>query len=186
MSDHKKYSEYLQNRRLSGLLYRKFFLYPKLSSHVIGKTLDVGCGIGDFLTYKSDAVGVDINKDNVKICVDKRLNATCMQPDKLPFDNSSFNNVILDNVLEHIEHPKPILGEIYRVLIKKGHFLIGVPGKKGYLSDNDHKVFYDKASLCQVVESFGFVHKKTFYTPFLSSWLDQYARQYCMYCLFSK
>ena len=172
--------------RLSGFLYRKFFLYPKLSSHVIGKTLDVGCGIGDFLSYKSDAVGVDVNKNNVNFCIDRGLDARCMQPDKLPFDSGSFDNVILDNVLEHIEQPMPILNEINRVITKKGHLLIGVPGRKGYLSDDDHKIFYDEPHLRQVAENCDFFYKKTFYTPFSSSWLDQNVRQYCVYCLFSK
>jgi ubiquinone/menaquinone biosynthesis C-methylase UbiE len=153
---------------------------------VIGKTLDVGCGIGDFLSYKSDAIGVDVNKNNVNFCIDRGLDATYMQPDKLPFDSSSFNNVILDNVLEHIEQPRPLLDEIHRVTIKKGHLLIGVPGAKGYLSDDDHKNFYDESYLRQVVENSNFFHKKTFHTPFLSSWLDQNVRQYCIYCLFSK
>ena len=45
------------------------------------ENVDVGCGIGDFC-YKPDAIGVDINKNNVNFCIDQ---AQCnyMQPDKL-------------------------------------------------------------------------------------------------------
>ena len=186
MSGHKEYSEYLQRRSWLGYLYRRFFLYPKFKSHLIGNTLDVGCGIGDFLSYKPDAIGVDINRYNVNYCINRGLNAELMQPNKLPFENSSFDNVILDNVLEHIENPIPTLSEIYRVTNEEGYFLVGVPGRKGYLADDDHKVFYDESSLCDIVEGAGFTIKKTFYTPFSSTWLDRNARQYCLYGLFSK
>ena len=186
MTGHEEYSEYLQKRSWLGYLYRKFFLYPKLNSYLVGNTLDVGCGIGDFLSYNSDAIGVDVNKNNVNYCINKGLNAELMQPNKLPFENSSFNNVILDNVLEHIEYPNSTLSEIYRVMNKNGYFLVGVPGRKGYLADDDHKIFYDESSLCLTVESVGFIHKETFFTPFSSAWLDRNARQYCLYALFSK
>jgi len=186
MAGHQEYSEYLQRRSWLGYLYRRFFLYPKLNSYLIGNALDVGCGIGDFLSYKPDAIGVDINRDNVNYCIKRGLNAELMQPNKLPFENSIFDNVILDNVLEHIEDPSSTLSEIYRVTKEKGYFLVGVPGRKGYLSDDDHKIFYDETSLCHLVEGVGFTLKETFFTPFSSKWLDRNARQYCLYGLFSK
>ncbi|MDC3278795.1 class I SAM-dependent methyltransferase [Litorivicinus sp.] len=186
MAGHEEYSDYLQRRSWLGYLYRQFILYPKLNSYLIGNTLDVGCGIGDFLSYKQDAIGVDINRENVNYCINRGLNAVLMQPNQLPFENSAFDNVILDNVLEHIEDPMPTLSEIYRVTNKKGYFLVGVPGRKGYFSDGDHKIFYDEASLRNIIESVGFTLKKIFFTPFSSTWLDRNARQYCLYGLFSK
>jgi SAM-dependent methyltransferase len=69
-----------------------------------------------------------------------------MTPDVLPFADASFDSVLLDNVLEHIEAPTLLLGEVRRVLVPGGRFLVGVPGQRGWESDPDHKVMYDEAS----------------------------------------
>ena len=37
----------------------------KVEKFINGKTLDVGCGIGDFLKYSNNSVGVDINIYNI-------------------------------------------------------------------------------------------------------------------------
>lgn len=54
-----------------------------------------------------------------------------MTPDHLPFDSESFDSVLIDNVLEHIEDPNSLLAEIKRVIRPNGGLLIGVPGVLG-------------------------------------------------------
>ena len=47
--------------------------------------------------------------------------------------------MVLDNVIEHIQDPMPLLKECKRVLASKGNIIIGVPLEKGYERDPDHK-----------------------------------------------
>ena len=143
-SNYNKYFKYLLQRKWTGLFYRKYWLYPRLSILLQGKTLDVGCGIGDLVRYRSNTVGVDINPHTVESCKSNGLDVKLMEIDSLPFDDKLFEYVILDNVLEHIEKPFKIIKEVHRVLVDEGILIIGAPGFLGYTSDSDHKVFYSK------------------------------------------
>ena len=181
-----QYYQYLRQRSPLGLLYRRYWLYPRLNKHLPGQTLDVGCGIGDFLSYSAGTVGVDINPATVEWCRGQGLDAQLMAPDVLHFDDNSFDSAVLDNVLEHLVAPTPLLREIHRVLRPHGILVVGVPGQHGYTTDPDHKIFYDEASLVEVMSATGFSRRKVFYTPLRSNWLDARLRQYCMYGVFER
>lgn len=181
-----EYATYLRSRSWLGLIYRNLYLYPKLSRFFIGRVLDVGCGVGDLLAYHKHAIGVDINPFNVDFCAQRGLSAQLMDIDRLPLPNYSCDTVILDNVLEHINNPSPILAEINRVLNLGGHLVVGVPGLKGYASDSDHKVFYDEESLENVAKKSGFKIVKFIYAPlFKSSFLSKKVSQYCIYSVWA-
>jgi SAM-dependent methyltransferase len=186
MTDSKEYFNYLRQRSGLGLLYRKYWLYPKLSKILHGRALDIGCGVGDMLAYRANTVGVDINPKTVDWCKAQGLNVHLMEQDQLPFDEQSFDSVILDNVLEHIESPSPLLLEIHRVLAEQGILIIGVPGILGYSTDPDHKVFYTKENLLETVTSYGFLAEDLFAMPLNFDWLDSKMSQYCIYAVFEK
>jgi SAM-dependent methyltransferase len=180
------YFEYLMRRSFLGGLYRRFVLYPRLNFHLKGKVLDIGCGIGDMLSYRQNTVGLDVNPLNVTFCQKRELEAHIMKPDVIPFGDESFDSVLLDNVLEHIERPSLLFKEIRRVLKADGILLIGVPGIKGYESDDDHKVFYDEKKLLALAQKNHFNVNQFFYTPLVKSkFLNQHMRQYCIYSLWS-
>ena len=181
-----EYFDYLKHRSLLGLLYRKFFLYPRLVRHLTGHVLDVGCGIGDFIAYRPNTVGVDVNTYAVDWCQNRGLDAHLMAPDHLPFDDASFHGVMLDNVLEHLSQPMGLLLEIRRVLAPGGRVLVGVPGKLGYTYDSDHKVFYDESNLSRVMSDAGMHRLAILYSPFKWDWLDDKLPQYCLYGLFER
>jgi len=149
-----------------------------------GNTLDVGCGIGDFLACRENTIGVDINQKMVDWCCAQGYSAELMPIDKLPFEDSCFDSVILDNVLEHIAEPQAILNEVKRVLVDYGVFVVGVPGTLGYSKDTDHKVFYSREKLVETLCKFGFVEKKIFAMPLNLSLLDKLIGQYCVYGVF--
>jgi SAM-dependent methyltransferase len=182
-----QYFEYLMRRSRLGHAYRRHVLYPRLVKRLRGRMLDVGCGIGDMLAFRPDSVGVDINERTVAYCRAHGLEAHVMQPDRLPFDAGSFDSVLLDNVLEHIAQPTPLLAEVHRVLKAGGRLLVGVPGVRGWHSDPDHKVMYDQASLVDRVCEAGFEGAEVFHTPlFRSAWLSGKVRQYCIYGAFDR
>jgi SAM-dependent methyltransferase len=188
MRNEQKYTTYLAKRSIFALIYRNFILYPILCKYLCGETLDVGCGIGDMLKFRPGTVGVDVNTFNVDFCKSRGLAAEVMKVDELSYADKSFNSVLLDNVLEHIKSPRKLMMELNRVLVMGGVLLVGVPGNLGFMSDPDHKFFYDEKALESLAKDHGFVIKKIFYMPFLlrSKWLNDRLRQYCIYSVLIK
>jgi len=180
------YFNYLQTRSKIGRFYRNFWLYPYIVRQVKGNALDIGCGIGDMIKFRPNTIGVDINPFSINYCVNEKLDARVMNIDILPFDDSVFDSVIMDHLLEHIKDPALILNEINRVLSKEGLLIIGVPGLRGYDCDDDHKCFYNESALIRLLDDFGFVKNKIFYTPFKLKWFDKKLKQYTLYGVFSK
>lgn len=184
MSSLKDYHSYLIGRSKIGLIYRKYWVYPVLCEYLRGRVLDVGCGIGDFLSFRRDTIGVDINPYSVDYCAGLGLDARIMSNDRLPFPNSYFDGVVLDNVLEHLSDPTVLISEVRRVLCNNGSLIIGVPGRKGYSMDSDHKVFYDRFQLIAYAENNGFLVDDVRCMPFKSYWLDHRLKSYCVYGIF--
>ncbi len=184
MISHEAYFEYLGDRSQLALWYRRYFLYPRLCTHLKGRALDIGCGIGDMLRFRRNTVGVDVNPNAVKWCRSIGLDAVHMDTDHLPFPDGSFDSALLDNVLEHVARPIPLLIEARRILAPAGTLVAGVPGVKGYASDPDHKVFYDEASLKLLLVNAGFHARSIFHMPMRSRWADRHIRQYVVYGVF--
>ncbi len=183
---HDEYFARLKGRLTVAVWYRNFFLYPRLSRYLRGRVLDIGCGIGDMVRFRRDTVGVDVNPHAVEHCRAQGLDVRLMEPDRLPFEDRSFDGAILDNVLEHLERPEPLLSEAFRVLKAGASFVVGVPGRRGYAWDSDHKRFYDEAALIRCVTSAGFVFERMMYQPCRSKWLDAHLRIYVIYGVYRR
>jgi SAM-dependent methyltransferase len=140
----KEYYNYLLKITPMGRWYRESVVYPLINKWALGLTLDVGCGIGLYLASKDSTCGVDINLECVEHCkglYGDRVKAMC--EDSIPYEKEVFDSVVLDNVLEHVASPVPLLEDCLRVLKPGGRIIILVPGLKGYRKDPDHKIFYD-------------------------------------------
>lgn len=180
------YFNYLKGRSRLAAIYRNTILYPSLSKEFKGKVLDVGCGIGDFLAFRKNTVGIDINSYNVAYCKDRGFEAYTIANGVYPFEDKSFDGVVLDNVLEHLVDPAPTIKEIRRVLKTGGIFILGVPGKKGFTMDDDHKNYYEEKDLEGLLVGYGLSNVKYIYGPLLikSEWLSKTLSQYCIYGVF--
>lgn len=187
LADKQDYFQYLKRRSLAGFLYRKYLLYPKLSKKLTGKVLDVGCGIGDFVRFRTDTIGADINSHNVDYCLQQGLDARLIVDNRLPFSDGTFDGVMLDNVLEHIpsDMADAAIDEIRRVLKPGGTMVVGVPGPKGYRSDPDHKVYYTEEALTSLFTRHGFETREVFLMPVAFKKLEQILRQFCIYAVFT-
>lgn len=164
-------------------LYRRYFLYPLLRRHIQGRVVDVGCGIGDFLAYYRNAVGLDVDADNIEFCRSRGLEAYPITAAVYPFAENTFDSAILDNVLEHLVDPDLTVTEISRVLRPDGTLVVGVPGIVGYAADPDHKVFYSESALIQYLEAREFRVLRTIHTPVRSAYLHGKISPYCVYAV---
>jgi SAM-dependent methyltransferase len=180
------YYHYLLTRGRAAQLYRRLYLYPRLCAHLHGRVLDFGCGIGDFLRYRPNTVGVDINPFLVDHCRSQGFEAFLSGGPPMAFPDGSFDGVVMDNVLEHLSQPAALIADIRRLLTPPGKFIVGVPGSRGFAADPDHKRFYDEARLRAELFSHGFGCRSVFHTPFRSTRLERRIRQYAVYGVFEK
>ena len=93
------------------------------------RVMDLGCGAGDsvdlFRSVNSEVqwLGVDI-EESPEVAERSRGDAEFVTYDgrHLPFDDASFELVYCKQVLEHVQHPRELLGEVARVLQPGGWF----------------------------------------------------------------
>ena len=181
-----EYHDFLQKRTFKSKIYRKYWLYPKLCKFLTGTALDIGPGIGDFVKFRPNTIGVDINPDNVQWCQSQGLDIRLMDINILPFKDKEFDSINMDNVLEHIEDPELILSEMDRVLKDNGILIIGVPGTLGFTTAPDHEVYYSKEDLIKTFVNRGYKVQNVFAIPIEWDWLDSRMEQYCYYGVFKK
>lgn len=75
---------------------------------------------------------------------------------RLPFGDASLDGIISTALLEHVEHPEPILAEMRRVLRPGGLVYIEVPFLQGYHPDPIDMRRYTRPGLEQKVSEAGF------------------------------
>ncbi len=190
MTNFQNYHSYLQDVSIVGTFYRKYILYPFLRLITGPIFLDVGCGIGLFLSFGSkDSLGIDVNPFNIDTLQRNGLNARLIPASGIfPVDDESFNSIICDQVLEHIDNPTIFLRELDRVLVSGGKLVIGVPQKKGYRKDPDHKIFYSIAKLRNLSSTYNlsFSYKTHFYFPFPFAFFGNFVSSNYLYVIFKK
>lgn len=100
----------------------------------LGKLLDFGCGYGGLLQLLagrfSEYWGVDIDPDKVAFTarLDPAARTQRLDPDRpLPFDDGTFDTVIIVEVIEHVAQERPVLAELARVLRPGGRLFLTTP-----------------------------------------------------------
>ena len=103
-----------------------------------GKVLDIGCGSGSLLRdlqrRNCEVYGVEINPQKVTFCQEKGFNVFCGDLRDAQFQTNFFDVIILWHVLEHLDSPKEILQEAFRILKPRGKIFIYTPNAESYLS----------------------------------------------------
>lgn len=99
-----------------------------LKKYTRGRLLDLGCGkaplYGTYVSLVDDVVLADWEKSPY---TGVRVDVRCDLAKRLPFQDNSFDTVILSDVLEHIPDPRYPMREVARVLKPGGNVLINVP-----------------------------------------------------------
>jgi len=128
----------------------------EFNHHIVGKTLDVGCGQKPYrsLFQVSEYIGMDIKQpgnDHANQEIDVFYDGKTF-----PFGNEIFDSVISNQVLEHVFNPDEFLKEINRVMKLNGMLLITVP----FVWDEHSQPFdyarYSSFGLSYIIQKYGF------------------------------
>lgn len=122
-------TEYLYREKVYSGLNRPLLEYVTGSNLRI---LDVGCGTGDALKiFKDnghDASGITLSASEANLAKAEGLSvivANCSED--LPFEESSFDIIFMNHVVEHLPDPVETLQKLSKYLRANGKFLIAVP-----------------------------------------------------------
>jgi SAM-dependent methyltransferase len=114
-----------QDRRLS--LIRE---YVNLEGKRI---LDVGCGLGMYVEklrqFSSEVYGVDIDGEKVALASQRLPNLYESPAEVLPFRDESFDVILLNEVIEHVDDDRQTIREAYRCLAPGGQIVIYAPNR---------------------------------------------------------
>lgn len=110
-----------------------------LRRHIAGgaRVLEIGSGSGNptsaFLaTITPDLVGLEVA---VPTAANAFVRGTCLYDGlRLPFRSQVFDAAVSNYVLEHVEHPEDLCGEVHRVLRRGGVFVFRTPNLCHYVS----------------------------------------------------
>ena len=153
---------FLRAQRLNRVL-------PYIKSYQNCELLDIGCGwearlLKEVEPYIHRGFGVDFKAP--KILTDKIHTISATLEDSLPFEDASFDLITLLAVLEHLDHPLPILRECARLLRPGGAILLTVPSwrakpvleflafRLGIVSADeirDHKRYFNREDLFELL-----------------------------------
>ena len=136
------------------------------------RLLDVGCGTGGVLAGLGRGVrpvGVDRSALALAHCRQRGLTAVaCAGAGALPFAPSSFDVVLLLDVLEHFSDEQGLLGDVRGLVRTGGHVLVSVPAFQFLWSDHDevlqHVRRYRAGELRRVLQDAGFTVERLTYT----------------------
>ena len=97
-----------------------------------GSLLDVGTGIGTIMEVASakgyTVKGVEVSKwASAYAREEKGLDVVPGTLEEAHFTDESFDVIVLNHVLEHVENPKSLMAEIHRILKDDGVLAIWVP-----------------------------------------------------------
>jgi SAM-dependent methyltransferase len=169
--------EYAHRLRSKQTLWWKRLLHVQAPYHWVvrhqrlGRTLDVGCGIGRNLgALPPGSVGVDHNAEAVALARSMGHDAHTVR-EFLSSDLAvpgAFDGLLLAHVLEHMSREEALgmFGDYLRFVRPGGRIFLVCPQERGYASDPTHVWFAQAADLTELVGALGLELERSFSFPF--------------------
>ena len=132
------------------------------------RILDIGCGDGSFARKKfpnAEIIGIDLHSGEVE--GDMR---------HLPFKGYTFDIVLSNHSIEHLQDPRDMIDEVKRVLVPYGKFIINTPNlaawhnrisllfglQPRYIDDPRHGKCYTYQGLKRLLKGFKVISHHTY------------------------
>jgi SAM-dependent methyltransferase len=101
------------------------------------RLLDVGCGGAWLGDHFGDYTGIDVSPEAVEAALARGRRALLVDGEEpLPFDEASFDGVVLKDVLEHVADPVVLVREVRRVLRPGGRVFASSPDAQRWVWDD--------------------------------------------------
>jgi SAM-dependent methyltransferase len=101
------------------------------------KLLDIGCGTGWLAEHFADYTGIDGSPEAVAAAHEKGRAVQQGDVDQpLPFEDASFDAVVLKDLLEHVADPVAVVCEVHRVLRPGGRVFASSPDAQRWVWDD--------------------------------------------------
>lgn len=106
------------------------------SGLTVGKVLDIGCGVGDFLhtaeMHGWECTGVEPSED-ARVIAQKRMHGRIISSEDLEnIPEGYFDLITMWHVLEHVDDLKWQVEQLRRLIKPKGRIVIALPNYKSY------------------------------------------------------
>lgn len=126
----------------------------------LGRTLDVGCGIGrNLVALDTGSVGVDHNPSSVAVARSRGLSALTVDDWQRRSDSfrHAFDSLLLAHVIEHLprQEARDLLLDYLPALRPAGRVMFICPQERGYRSDPTHVEWTTGEDLQALAEDVG-------------------------------
>lgn len=137
----------------------------------LGRTLDVGCGIGrNLVNLGSNSVGVDHNPTSIAACRAQGLEAYTTEEFRSTDIGApgAFDALLAAHLLEHVDEQvaDDILAEYLPSVRPGGQVVLICPQEKGFDSDATHTRFCDLDTMRAHAERHGLTVERAYSFPF--------------------
>ena len=141
----------------------------------LGRTLDVGCGIGRNLSHLADGknpapVGVDHNATSIEIARQRGFTAYTVEEfhESADAKPDSFDAILASHLVEHLLEPdaKAVVESYLPYLRSGGRIVFITPQEKGYTTDATHIRFSGFDEVSALAQDVGLSVLKTYSFPF--------------------
>lgn len=138
----------------------------------LGRTLDVGCGIGrNLAALPPDSIGVDHNFTSIELARSRGLSALTTdefaRADNMP---NAFDSILIAHVLEHLDEASAIvLLRTYLPNLRSGGTVVVIcPQERGFASDATHVRFLGSEDIAGLCRRVGLTVTRSYSFPFPS------------------
>jgi SAM-dependent methyltransferase len=101
------------------------------------RLLDVGCGGAWLGDHFNDYTGIDVSPEAVEAARSRGHQVLLVNGDEpLPFEEASFDGVVLKDVLEHVKEPVALVRDVRRVLRPGGTVFASSPDAQRWVWDD--------------------------------------------------